>query len=49
MSISSSGLNAIPGLSPEREKAPDSFQRKQEREGNSEWSGGRWGGYDRSR
>jgi hypothetical protein len=28
----------------ERERAPDAFQRKQEREGNSEWSGGNWGG-----
>jgi hypothetical protein len=28
----------------EKERAPDYFQRKQEREGNSEWSGGNWGG-----
>jgi hypothetical protein len=29
---------------PERERAPDYFQRRQEREGNSPFSGGEWGG-----
>lgn len=28
----------------EKERAPDYFQRAQEREGRSEWSGGAWGG-----
>lgn len=28
----------------ERERAPDAFQRAQEREGRSEWSGGSMGG-----
>jgi hypothetical protein len=29
---------------PEKERAPDYFQRGREREGNSEWSGGSMGG-----
>lgn len=29
---------------PEKERAPDYFQRQQEREGRSEWSGGSMGG-----
>ena len=33
---------------PEKESAPSSFQRSQEREGRSEWSGGSWGGGSQS-
>lgn len=29
------------------ERAPSSFQKTQEREGRSEWSGGSWGGRSR--
>jgi hypothetical protein len=29
---------------PEKERSPDYFQRQQEREGRSEWSGGSMGG-----
>lgn len=28
----------------EKERAPDWYQRRQEYEGSSEWSGGKWGG-----
>jgi len=33
-----------PRSQPERERAPDYYQRTVEREGRSEWSGGSWGG-----
>jgi hypothetical protein len=32
---------------PGHEKNPPAFQRKQEQEGRSEWSGGKWGGRQR--
>jgi hypothetical protein len=32
---------------PQRERNPPYFQRQQEKEGRSEWSGGSWGGRSR--